>query len=265
MPIARLEDRAVLAVSGPDATSFLQNLVTNDVTRLAAGDAAYAALLTPQGKVLVDFLIVRDRAQDRFLVDVAASYADGLMKRLAMYKLRAAVELTDLRGSHIVLAGWGDDGLSGPDTRLLSYPDPRLAALGRRAIAPAAEMPGAGLADRSAYDLRRLALGVPDTADVIGQFLLDANGEELNAVDFRKGCFVGQEVTARMKHKTELRKGLVRLKISGAAPIGTPILTTDGREAGTLYTQSGGRALAQMRFDRMRGVLSAGTAQLEAE
>jgi len=252
MPIARLEDRAVLAVSGADAPTFLQNLITNDVTRLTPGTAVYAALLAPQGKILVDFLVVRDGPGDRFLIDVAAPYADGLLKRLAMYRLRAAVELTDLRDSHVVLAGWDDDGLSGNVARALAYDDPRLPALGVRWIASAADAPTTGLAERGAYETRRLALGIPDTGDLIGQFLLDANGEELNAVDFRKGCFVGQEVTARMKHKAAPRRRMLPVDIDGAVPpAGTPLVDQAGTEIGELAGGAHGRAMATIRVDRL--------------
>ena len=238
--------RRILALSGKDRETFLQGLVTNDVRRAPV----WAALLTPQGKYLADFLIVPDG--ERLLIDVDEALAGDLIRRLSMYKLRADVTLepTDLglaRGT-----GPAPEG---------AIADPRDPALGWRLYGAATGDDG------SDWDAIRVAHTIPETLiELIPNetFILEAGFERLHGVDFRKGCYVGQEVTARMKHKTELRKGLTTIGIEGAAPIGTPILMPDGREAGTLFTQSGGRAIAQMRFDRMGEGLTAADARITA-
>lgn len=235
--------RRILAVSGEDRVGFLQGLVTNKV-----GDApVWAALLTPQGKYLADFLVVPQA--DRLLIDVDDRLAGDLLKRLTMYRLRAkvaieAVEMGVARGTGSAPAG--------------AIADPRHDALGWRLYGGQGE-------DGSDWDSIRVAHCIPESLiELIPNetFILEAGFERLHGVDFRKGCYVGQEVTARMKHKTELRKGLVTVGITGAAPPGTPILMPDGREAGTLFTQSGGRAIAHMRFDRMSDGLVAGDARI---
>ena len=224
--------RRILAVSGADRVDFLQGLVTNKV----GGAPVWAALLTPQGKYLADFLVV-PRPED-LLIDVDERLAGDLLKRLAMYRLRSQVtvapsDLTVARGT-----GPAPEG---------AIADPRHEALGWRLYGGQGD-------DGSDWDAIRVAHCIPESLiELIPNetFILEAGFERLHGVDFRKGCYVGQEVTARMKHKTELRKGLVTVGIDGAAPVGTPILMPDGREGGTLFTQSGGRAIAHMRFDRM--------------
>ena len=238
--------RRIIRVGGADRVDFLQGLVTNDVTRAPV----WAALLTAQGKYLADFLIVPQG--DALLLDVDARLADDLLRRLSMYKLRAAVELapTDLK----VTRGTG----TAPDGAI---PDPRHPALGWRLYGEARGDDGTD------WDAIRVAHAIPESlVELIPNetFILEAGFERLHGVDFRKGCYVGQEVTARMKHKTELRKGLVTVAIDGEAPVGTPILMADGREAGTLFTQSGGRAIAHLRFDRMDGPLTAAEATVTA-
>ncbi|WP_149142366.1 YgfZ/GcvT domain-containing protein [Gemmobacter caeruleus] len=240
--------RRLIAVTGQDALPFLQGLVSNDVLRLTAPGIVYAALLTPQGKYLADFFVVQTGAG--LLLDLPEALADNTLRRLAMYRLRADVQLapTDLA----VTRGLGDAPAG-------ALPDPRHPALGWRFYGPA--RPEAAVD----WDAIRVAHVIPESGiELIPDetYILEAGFEALHGVDFRKGCYVGQEVTARMKHKTELRKGLIQLEISGAAPVGTPILTAEGREAGKLFTQSGGRALAQMRFDRLEPGLTAGEARL---
>jgi len=239
------QDRHVIALSGPDRIKFLQGLVSNDVSKL--GDTAiYAALLTPQGKFMVDFFVIPQG--DTMLIDVAASEAPALLKRLTMYKMRSNVtlEMTDL----IVSRGAGN-------TPKGTFADPRHAAMGWRAYdgRPSEDVD---------WDALRVQHCVPETGIELtpDTYLLEAGFERLNGVDFRKGCYVGQEITARMKHKTELRKGLTTVNIIGAAPIGTPLKTEDGKEAGTLFTQSGGKAIAHLRFDRAKGPMTAGDAQV---
>jgi folate-binding protein YgfZ len=252
MPLSRLDDRAVIAVSGSDAEAFLQGLITNNVEK--ANPAIYAALLTPQGKVMFDFVL--HRIADGFLLDASAEQAGDLLTRLKMYKLRAAVDVTacpDLA----VYAAWGDDAPA------VKPADPRLPALGRRWIGARDDGATAAIA---AYHSHRLGLGVPNSADMGGEFLLDANGEELHAVDFRKGCFVGQEVTARMKHKAKPRRRL--MPVAGALPApGTRLTTESGDEAGEMATGTDGHGMASLRIDRIAigDLLTADTASVRVE
>ena len=237
--------RQILRVTGEDRLPFLQGLVSNDVKRAPC----WAALLTPQGKYLADFLIVPDG--EALLIDVDARLADDLIRRLGMYRLRSRVgiEATDMT----VARGTGP----APDGAMA---DPRHPALGWRLYGGRGD-------DGTDFDRVRVAHVIPETlVELIPSetFILEAGFERLHGVDFRKGCYVGQEVTARMKHKTDLRKGLTRLRIDGAAPVGTPI-TAGGKEVGTLYTQSGGHALAHVRFDRIGPDMQAGPARLAAD
>ncbi|MBN2906343.1 MAG: folate-binding protein YgfZ [Rhodobacteraceae bacterium] len=241
-------DRTVLAITGTERVHFLQGLVSNDVSALE-GRLVYAAMLSPQGKYLADFLL--SARGDAILLDVQSDLAAGLLRRLGMYKLRADVAIAPA-GLH-VCRGTGTP----PDGAL---PDPRHPALGWRAYA---DTPGgAPVID---WDAIRVAHCIPETGiELIPDetYILEAGFERLHGVDFHKGCYVGQEVTARMKHKTTLKKGLVGVTIEGSAPPGTPILTAEGKQAGTLFTQSGGRAIAYLRFDRAEGPLRAGSAQI---
>ncbi|MDO9526001.1 MAG: folate-binding protein [Gemmobacter sp.] len=240
-------DRKVLALTGHDRDSFLQGLVSNDIRHLAQGPV-YAALLSPQGKYLADFLLVRQG--DAVLLDIHDSLAETTLRRLSMYRLRADVQIsqTDL----IVTRGLGP----APEGAIS---DPRHPALGWRHYGTVP-----GTAPTIDWDAIRVAHCIPETGIELipnDSYLLEAGFERLHGVDFRKGCYVGQEVTARMKHKTELKKGLALVDISGTAPVGTEILA-DGKTAGTLFTQSNGRAIAWLRFDRAAGDMTAGDAQL---
>ncbi|WP_043770926.1 YgfZ/GcvT domain-containing protein [Roseivivax isoporae] len=237
--------RTVIRVSGEDTSHFLQGLVTNDVERVAQG-LVYAALLTPQGKYRADFFMAPDGHD--ILLDVATPLAEGLMKALSLYKLRARVTLepTDIR----VARGLGP----APEG---AFADPRDPAMGWRAYDGRPSEQGVD------WDALRVAQLVPESGIELtpDTFILEAGFERLNGVDFRKGCYVGQEVTARMKHKTELKKGLARVAVTGSVPVGTPI-EADGKAAGTLYTQAGGAGIAYLRFDRAAGDMVAGDARL---
>ncbi len=246
-------DRAVLRIGGEDRIGFLQGLVTNDMRRLADGPV-YAALLSAQGKYLFDFILVADG--ETILADVAADRAAALTQRLLMYRLRAkvTVEPTALQ----VVQGLGE----APAGAVADPRDPRLGW--RLYVADAA----AALADfeplpREEWAALRVALAVPETGVELvpeDSYILEAGFERLHGVDFRKGCYVGQEVTARMKHKTELRKGLVRVAVDGEAPPpGTPV-EAEGRGVGTLFTVAGGQGLAHLRLDRATGAMQAGGA-----
>ena len=248
MPGEICDDRQIIRVSGADHTEFLQGMISNDVAKLDAG-LVYAALLTPQGKYLADFFLVPE--DDAILLDVKADVAAGLIQRLSMYKLRAdvkiePVEITVSRGIPNKPAG--------------GYTDPREKSLGWRAYGNA-PITSAEPVD---WDALRVAACVPETGvELIANdsYLLESGFERLNGVDFKKGCYVGQEVTARMKHKTELRKGLTRVRVTGAATVGTKILSND-KPVGTLFTQSGGQGIAFLRFDRASKDMVAGDAQV---
>lgn len=239
----QMTDRTVMKITGSDAQGFLQGLVTNDVTRLDQG-MIYAALLTPQGKYLFDFfLLSRD---DAILLDVKTDRAAALLQRLNMYRLRADVriEATDLPVSR---------GLTNPPEG--AQADPRHEALGWRSY---------GVTAGDAADVDWNAIRVPHCIPETGielipdaTYILEAGFENLNGVDFRKGCYVGQEVTARMKHKTELRKGLRVVAISGPVPVGTEI-KRDGKTVGTVFTCAGGQAIAYLRLDRAGEGMTAG-------
>ena len=227
-------DRTVLRASGADVRKFLQDLVTNDLNGLENG-LVYAALLTPQGKYLVDFFLVPDAAG--ILIDVAADHAPGLVQRLTMYKLRAdvvieAAEIEVVRGV--------------ADAPATAFADPRHEALGWR------DYSGQAVAQDVDWDALRVAYCVPETGVELfpnQSYILECGFDRLNGVDFKKGCYVGQEVTARMKHKTELRKGLASVSLGGEVPVGSEIVAA-GKSVGHVFTQSGGRGIAYLRFDR---------------
>ena len=244
-----MASRRILRIGGRDAADFLQGLVTNDIRRLDDG-LVYAAILTPQGKYLADFFLAR--AGDDILLDVAEPLADGLARRLAMYKLRADVTIGD--SGLQVQRGTGP----APDGALA---DPRHPALGWRAYTDAPEAD-----DGSDWTALRVAHCIPETGIELtpDSYILEAGFERLNGVDFRKGCYVGQEVTARMKHKTELRKGLATVQVDGQAEPGTEIRAGD-RPVGTLFSSAGGQGIAYLRFDRVQPGMQAGAAGVTME
>ena len=240
-----MPERTVISISGDDRINFLQGLVTNDVAK-AADSIIYTALLTQQGKFMVDFFVIGQ--SDRLLLDVATSHAQMLGQRLMMYRLRAKVEIaqTDL----MVSRGTGPM----PDGAIA---DPRHPALGWRAYGET------DISDSTNWNAVNVAYLVPTTGIELTEdtYILEAGFEALHGVDFKKGCFVGQEIVARMKHKTVLKKGLARVKINGTAQTGDAI-TADGKPVGTLHTISGDEALAYLRFDRAEGVMQAGDATI---
>ncbi len=242
-------DRTVLSLSGKDALPFLQGLVSNDVLPLGKGPGIiWAALLTPQGKYLADFFVVA--TGQHILIDIKSSIADATLRRLMMYRLRADVQIS--ASDLAVTRGLGPV----PEG---AYPDPRHPALGWRSYGAPGNAPSID------WDAIRVTNCIPETGIELipdESYLLETGFERLHGVDFRKGCYVGQEVNARMKHKTELRKGLVRVRVEGKAPVGTPILSGD-KPSGTLYTQSGDHAIAYLRFDRTDGPLTAGAINLQ--
>jgi folate-binding protein YgfZ len=244
MPIAHLEDRSVVAIAGSEARAFLQGLITNDVEKLESGKGLYAALLTPQGKILFDFFLVE--GDGAILIDCLALSRDALVKRLSLYKLRSKVVI-EIRDQLAVLALWH----GGVARQAISYPDPRLSELGQRAIIAKGEMPSDHLSGQE-YQQHRLALGVPEGADFGSDqmFALDADLDELHAIDFDKGCYVGQELTARMKHRGTARKRLLPVEFSPTSTRVTAI-TMEGKEIGEITSDYGARGFAQVRLDRL--------------
>ena len=259
---AMLEDRGVVSVSGEDATGFLQGLLTNDVERLGPGEARYGALLTPQGKILFDMIAVRaPSGEPSYLIDCAAAQAADLAKRLGFYKLRAKVAIVDQSAGRAVAAFWGemppriDDGLL--------FADPRDPRLGWRAILPRPVAAAVGLEHVNEYEGLRIAVGAPkgglDFA-YADAFPHDANLDLLHGVDFDKGCYVGQEVVSRMRHRGTARKRVARVKLAGPAPApGTPVLDRE-LAVGALGSSSGREALALLRLDRAEEAKAAGRA-----
>jgi folate-binding protein YgfZ len=257
--ISELSRRGVVAVKGPDATTFLNDLVTSDVPE-DVGAARLGALLTPQGKILFDFIVVR--GPDGFLFDMPRSATAAFAKRLGFYRLRAKVEFADLSEEREVVAAWGASG--SPVLDGLVYRDPRHPDLGYRAIVPeGADMaPDYAEARTDAYDAHRIALGIPEAGvdfaygDVYPH---DVDMDQLGGVDFKKGCYVGQEVVSRMQHRGTARRRFVQLSAAGDLPAaGTP-LTAGTAAIGTLGSSVGGAGLALVRLDRAKAAIDAGT------
>ena len=256
-----LRDRGVVSVQGEEAASFLQGLLTNDVEALTVGEARYAALLTPQGKILFDMLVARAPAKvgQSFFVDCAAQQSAELTKRLGFYKLRARVVVADASHAHGVVAAWGAQLAAAPEG--FRYVDPRDPRLGLRLILPRETAEAVGDADLPAYESLRVSLGIPKGGVDFAYgdaFPHDADLDLLNGVDFQKGCFVGQEVVSRMKHRGTARKRIVRVTLSGEAPPpGAAVL--DGELAvGSLGSSVGREALAMLRLDRVEDAKAAG-------
>jgi hypothetical protein len=270
---AELGGRAVLRLSGTDARGFLQNLVTNDVACVGPQRSVYAALLTPQGKYLFDFFVCQ--LGDDLLLEAEAGRLAELAKRLAMYRLRAKVEIA-ADESLRVFAAWGEGAAEALGLRPeagataafaggIAFVDPRLAAAGARVVAPladgAAALGNAGFATGGDYERHRLALGLPDSSrdlEVDRTIALEANFEELNGVDFKKGCFVGQEVTARSKYRGLVKKRLLPVGVEGPLPAPDTAVTLGGKEAGTVRSGAGAVALALLRLEAIREAEASG-------
>lgn len=247
-PQALLTDRGVVAVKGPDAEKLLQGLLTNDVAGLVPGRAVFAGLLSPQGKILFDFIV--HRTADGLLLDVERSSAPQLAKRLTLYRLRSNVEIADRSDDFAVAVTWASDG-----EQAVNDADPRLSQLGTRRVQSVADTPvlSGTPADERAYHAHRIALGVPEGGRDYAYgdtFPHEALYDQLHGVSFDKGCYVGQEIVSRMQHRGTARKRIV--KVSGEAPLpatGTAI-AAGGVEIGTLGSTSGSDGLALVRLDR---------------
>lgn len=252
--MAELPARGIIAVTGDDRASFLQGLVSNDVALAAPGHPIFAAFLTPQGKWLADFLIFAEA--DRLLLDVEAGQIAMLVQKLSRFRLRMKVALAEVTDTLAVYAGWDGPSPVG------ASPDPRLPALGWRMIAPRG-LPTTATADD--WDAHRLKLGVPDGSRDLESdktVLLEAGYDELAAISWTKGCYMGQELTARTKYRGLLKRRLVRVE-GVLPPPGTPILR-DGVEVGSMRSGRGTVGLAVLRLDAMGAALTADGADLRA-
>jgi folate-binding protein YgfZ len=267
--IAVLPDRGVVRVAGEDAEKLLQGVVTNDMDLLATRPAIHAALLTPQGKILFEFFVIK--AGQAYLLETGADQAAGLAKRLAMYKLRAKATIEELSNISVA-AVWGEEIPSLPDDfkevvddredlhyfihSPRAYKDPRLAELGERWLLPSAEMISASSrlqgVHQDQYHAHRIALGVPEAGKdyALGDtFPHEADFDRLNGVSFTKGCFVGQEVVSRMQHRAHVRKRVVPVEGSEELQPGAEI-TVGTAAIGKIGSVAGRRALAMLRLDR---------------
>jgi len=268
MKATLLPDRGVVKVAGDDARHFLNGLFTADIGKVTPDDACFAALLTPQGKIIVDAIVAEAPARDGggFFLDVPKALAKACVDRLNFYKLRAKVMVEDLSEVLGVMAAWDGDAVTEYG---LCYRDPRLPELGRRIMLPphlaaeAAADLGAELAAAAAFEARRIALGVPRGGlDFIygDAFPHEADMDQLHGVDFHKGCFVGQEVVSRMEHRGNARTRIVPVAYEGFAPDAGAAVTAAEKPVGTFGSSAGGRALAMLRLDRAEDALAAGHA-----
>jgi tRNA-modifying protein YgfZ len=266
MKAALLPDRGVLKVVGADARNFLHGLVTADILDLAPGSARFCALLTPQGKIIADFIVTEAPAKDDggFFLDVPRAVSAALVGKLNLYKLRAKVLIEDLSEVLGVLAVW--DGSEIPKQGL-AYADPRLPTLGVRTMLPphlaetaAAEL-GAELVDAGQYETHRIALGVPQGGVDFSYgdaFPHESDMDQLGGVDFKKGCYIGQEVVSRMEHRGTARTRAVPVRYDGAAPQAGTAVTAGDRQIGTMGSAADGRAVALLRLDRVSDAISRG-------
>ncbi len=286
-PYAALPARGVLEVAGEDRVAFLQGLVSNDVTKVTGERAIFAALLTAQGRYLFDFFIFA--LGDALYLETEAARLDELKRRLGVFKLRSKVGLADATARYVVAAGFGAQagealglataGAAKPFAGGIAYADPRLAALGVRVALPreagfgALAAAGFASADEGRYDRHRLLLGVPDGSrdlPVEKALLLESGFDELNGIDWQKGCYIGQELTARTKYRALVKKRLMPVEIDGPLPApGTQVMLGD-EEAGEIHSGRDRRALALLRLDAveqaLRGTpLTAGGALLAPE
>jgi folate-binding protein YgfZ len=254
-----LADRIVLRVSGPQSETFLQDLLTNDVTALAPLHARYAALLTPQGKILFDMILVAIEANGAraFLIDCAREQAAELAKRLAFYKLRANVTIED-RSADIAVLAYLD---TPPQADGILVRDPRSESLGYRAYVPREQAAAAPANGDGVYEARRIEAGVPKGGvDFMysDAFPHEANFDLINGVDFKKGCYIGQEVVSRMQHRGTARKRVAKVAFSGEAPPPGSEIKAGDSLIGTMGSSAGKRGLAMVRLDRVDEAKSAG-------
>lgn len=262
MPAAHLVDRGVIRVSGADARSFLQGLLTSDIDAVTPARAGFGALLTPQGKIISDCFVVAIPDEDGggFLLDAPLLQTQDLMKRLKLYKLRAMVALDDLTAASAVIAS--SAGAALPEEAGLVYADPRLPALGQRAITDREDVATVAPADMDDYHARRIGLGIPDGGrDFIygDAFPHEALLDQTGGVSFRKGCYIGQEVVSRMQHRGTARTRIVPIVFTEGLVTEMGVeATAGGKTLGRVGSCANGRGLALLRLDRVADALAAG-------
>ena len=266
MKAALLPGRGVVKVAGDDARGFLHGLVTADILKLAPGAARFCALLSPQGKIIADFFVVQVPAQDGggFFLDLPRTLATAVVGKLNLYKLRAHVMVEDLSEVLGVLAAWDGRGTASVG---LWHPDPRLPALGLRAMLPpqraadAASDLGAAMVDSTEYETHRIALGIPQGGIDFAYsdaFPHEADMDQLGGIDFDKGCYVGQEVVSRMEHRGIARTRVLSVHFDGAPPAAGAAVMARDRQVGTMGSSAAGLGLAVVRLDRAAEALSRG-------
>lgn len=263
MKAAVLPDRGVVKLSGQEARKFLNGLVTTDISRVSEQSPRFAALLTPQGKIIADFIVASGDDEEALYLDCPRLLVTTLTERLAFYKLRAKIVVEDLSDILCVMAFWDD---AAPGHWGLRYPDPRLPALGLRCLSPpdranAAAAFGAEPVDASLYEAHRIALGVPAGGLDFAYgdaFPHEADMDQLGGVDFDKGCFVGQEVVSRIEHRGTARTRVVPVGLAGAPPPRGAAVTADGKPVGVMGSAAGECALAALRLDRVEEALASG-------
>ena len=258
--IARLSRRGVVAVAGAEAEAFLNGIVTNDLADIPAGSAGYGGLLTPQGKILFDFIVYRDG--ERFLFDLPAAAVADFVKRLGFYRLRAQVEITELSGSYRVAAAWGSE--TAPAVDGVVVVDPRLKSLGFRVVVAMDSLPsvrGYVLVDERAYDAHRIASGIPEGGldFAYGEaYPHDVDMDQLSGVAFDKGCYVGQEVVSRMQHRGTARRRIVQVLSASPIPPAGAEIVADKKPVGFIGSSSDNTGLALVRLDRVKDAIDAG-------
>jgi folate-binding protein YgfZ len=266
MQAALLPERGVVKVAGDDARRFLNGLATNDIGKVTPESACFTALLTPQGKIIVDFIVAEAPPEDGggFFLDCPRVLAPALVEKLNFYKLRAKVAIEDLSDRLGVMAVWGGKASSEYG---LCYADPRLAALGTRIMLPlelaaeAAADLGISLADADTYDAYRIALGIPRGGSDFSYgdtFPHEADMDQLNGIDFDKGCYVGQEVVSRVEHRASARSRVVPITFEFAPIAGLPVHAGD-KPVGMIGSSAGGLGLALLRLDRVADALANAT------
>lgn len=281
---ALLPSRGVLAVTGEDRIPYLQGLTSNDVAAVSSDRAQFSTFLTPQGKFLHEFFVIA--LGDTLLLDCAADRRDDLMRRLKMYRLRSKVELRDATEEFAIAVIIGDKapallglGNAEPGAAIgfaggVAYIDPRLAGLGVRTVQPRTDAEealggaGATACDTDSYDRHRLALGVPDgKGDLIVEksTLLESNYDALNAISWDKGCYLGQELTARMKYRGLVKKRLMPVAVDGPLPNAGTAITLDGRDVGEMRSGNGDLAIALLRLDAVARAAEPNSARLTAD
>jgi folate-binding protein YgfZ len=261
--VCLLGDRGVIEVAGADATNFLQRLITNSVLNIPKGEGRYAGLLTPQGKLLFDFFVVPlPEGQDAgYLIDCAGEQTANLVKRLNLHKMRAKIAIENKSENFGVVAIFGGEAAAGLDG--LVYRDTRAPHMGLRVIAPRDALAKLSCADASRYEAHRIAQGVPKGGvDFVhgDAFVHDMNLDLMNGVDFKKGCYVGQEVVARVHYRNSARKRIARIHFDGPAPAQGTQITARETNVGQVGSTAGVEGLAMVRLDRLEDVRAAGVA-----